>query len=84
MYTWGYGDMSALGHGTDKDENIPKVSVQLACIYDMAYLMWCVTVYRKYRLQNVTGCAVFRWPLRRWLEEVNTLLSSPPASHYKL
>lgn len=25
VYSWGYGDMVALGHGTDKDENIPKL-----------------------------------------------------------
>jgi len=24
IYTWGYGDMGALGHGEDKDEYNPK------------------------------------------------------------
>ncbi len=26
VYTWGYGDMLALGHGKDKDEATPKVN----------------------------------------------------------
>lgn len=25
VYSWGYGDMSALGHGKDGDEMLPKV-----------------------------------------------------------
>jgi len=25
VYTWGYGDMLALGHGKEKDENRPKL-----------------------------------------------------------
>ena len=25
VYSWGYGDMMALGHGRDRDENIPKL-----------------------------------------------------------
>lgn len=24
VYSWGYGDMLALGHGEEKDENLPK------------------------------------------------------------
>lgn len=27
VYTWGYGDMLALGHGVEKDESLPRVSL---------------------------------------------------------
>ena len=33
VYSWGYGDMLALGHGKEKDEMVPKVSLVWNVLY---------------------------------------------------